>query len=173
MKRASGISAEMLIGGIFAFIGATFAAIGILFFIFGDPHSVSGSFDDPKKNFIFLCGMFTFMGLIFFVVGMAFLIRMIKAGMKAKKLVQNGSRIYAKITGVCADTSIVINGRNPFYAICEYEDPYTLEKKTFKSKSFDTDLNRAIGTTVTVYVDQTNRDLYYVDLDPDSIPAKY
>ena len=54
-----------------------------------------------------------------------------------------------EITGICADTSIVINGRNPFYAVCEYEDPYTMEKKVFKSRSFNTDLSGAVGTTVT------------------------
>ena len=173
MKLRSGIGAQMLLGGIFAFNGAIFAAIGILFFFFGDSSNVEGSFDDPEKNFIALCAIFAVTGLIFFFVGMGLLIKEIRKRTRLKALVQDGYKIYAVITGVCDDTTVQINNHYAQYVICEYEDPYTMEKQSFKSLSYNTDLSSAIGSTVSVYLDQNDHSRYYVDLDPESIVVKY
>ena len=173
MKLKSGIGTQTLLGGIFAFNGAIFAAVGILMYFFGDSSNVEGSFDDPEKNFIALCAMFTIMGLIFFFVGMGFVITEVRKIMRTRALVRDGYKIYAVITGVREDTSVQINNHYQQYAICEYEDPYTLEKQTFNSMSFNTYLSSAIGSTVAVYLDQSDHSRYYVDLDPESIVVKY
>lgn len=173
MKTRPSITANILVGGIFSFTGAIFAALGILFFIFGDPSMVEGSFRDPRKNFLAFCGVFTFMGLLFFFVGLALLISDIRKNLGRKELIKNGYRIYAQITEVYEDNNIVINGHHPQYAVSRYEDPNTLTTQIFKSISFDTDLSGAIGMTVSVYLDPADHSKYYMDLDPESIVVKY
>ena len=173
MKTKPAINAQILIGGIFSFVGGLFAVIGILLFFFGDPANTTGSFDDPVKNHMMLCGIFTFMGLIFFFMGLAFIIVEIRTRINNKKLLETGKKIYAVITGVAEDTHIEINGRHPYYAICEYEDPYSGEKKYYKSLSYDMDISKSIGSTVSVYIDQAGSGRYYVDFDPDSVIVKY
>ena len=173
MKTRPSITANILVGGIFTFTGAVFAALGILFFIFGDPTMVEGSFRDPKKNFLALCGVFTFMGLLFFFVGLALLISEIRKHLRSKELVKNGYRIFVQITEVYEDMNVVINGHHPQYAVSRHEDPDTQVTQIYKSKSFDTDLSGAIGMTVSVYLDPNDRSKYFMDLDPASIIVKY
>ena len=173
MKNKPFINAKILVGGIFAFVGALFAVIGILLYLFADPTNTTGSFDDPVKNHMMLCGIFTFMGLIFFFFGIVMLINEIRMMNKKKSLVETGRKIYAVITGVAEDTSITINGRHPYYAIAQYEDPYSGEKEFYNTRSYDTDLTHTIGATVSVYIDQSNPGLYYVDFDPESVAVKY
>ena len=173
MKNKTTINAKLFVGGLFSFMGALFAAIGILLYIFGDPSKTTGSFDDPKKNFMMLCGVFTFMGLIFFFVGGSLFVKELRLTMKKKSLVDTGRKIYAVITGVAEDTSMSINGRHPYYAIAQYEDPYSGEKQFYDTTSYDMDLTHTIGSTVSVYIDQTNPELYFVDFDPESVAVKY
>ena len=173
MKNKTTINAKLSVGGLYSFMGALFAAIGILLYIFGDPSKTTGSFDDPKKNFMMLCGVFTFMGLIFFFVGGSLFVKELRLTMKKKSLVDTGRKIYAVITGVAEDTSMSINGRHPYYAIAQYEDPYSGEKQFYDTTSYDMDLTHTIGATVSVYIDQTNPKLYFVDFDPESIVVKY
>ena len=173
MKNKPFINAKILGGAIFAFNGALFATIGILLYLFADPTNTTGSFDDPVKNHMMLCGIFTVMGLIFFIFGMILLVSEIRMMNKKKALVETGRKIYAVITGVAEDTSVTINGRHPYYAIAQYEDPYSGEKQFYDTRSYDRDLTHTIGTSVSVYIDQSNPELYYVDFDPESVAVKY
>ena len=173
MKTRPSITANILVGGIFAFIGAIFAALGILFYFFGSPDSVQGSFRDPMKNFLALCGIFTIMGLLFFFVGVALLIGDIRKHTQKKALVRDGYRIYVQITEVYEDETVTINGRHPQYAVSRTEDPDTHTTQIYKSSSFNTDLNGIIGATVSVYLDPGDHSKYYMDLDPESITVKY
>jgi len=173
MKHRPVINAEELIGGIFTFLGGVFAVMGVAFFLFMDPNTVEGTFDDPAKNHLALCGTFTVLGLVFFLVGIVLLITSIRKRRRRKALLQNGRKIYATVTGIKEDTSIEINNRHPYRVVCEYEDPYSGEKKIFMSESFLMDLSGCIGATVPVYLDSNGGDLYCVDFDPDSVPHRY
>ena len=166
MKKRSSIKVKLFVGGLFAFIGAVFAATGILLYIFGDANHVSGSFSDPRKNFMMLCGMFTCMGLIFFIVGGILCVKEISLTQRKKALLETGRKIYAVVTGVFEDESIRINNRHPYYAVCQYEDPYSGEKQFYDTTSYDADLTHTIGRTVAVYIDQSNPEIYFVDYDP-------
>ncbi|MBO4883035.1 MAG: hypothetical protein J5570_05970 [Lachnospiraceae bacterium] len=173
MKTKTAMNASYLTGGLFAFNGALFASIGILLFIFGDVDSVQGSFDDPKKNFYMLTGMFTVFGLIFFAVGMSLLVVEIRKKLRLKALLDNGYRIYATITETYPDNSITINGHHPNYVVCRYEDPNTLTTEIFQSPSYDMDLSGAIGMTVSIFLDPKDHSVYNMDFDPASIVTKY
>ena len=173
MKNRPAINAQILVGGIFTFNGAVFAAIGILYFIFGDRYSVQGSFEDPVKNFYMLTGIFSVFGLLFFCVGMLLLLSEVRKRHMLKALVDNGYRIYGTISEVYPDTSITINRRNPFYAVCRYEDPVTMKTEIFQSRSFNTDISGAVGMTVSIYIDPADHSKYYMDFDPASIAVKY
>lgn len=171
--KNSNLKFSILFGSIFAFTGALFATIGILLYLFADPSHTTGSFDDPVKNHMFLCGIFTFMGLLFFIFGLSFIIAAIRRNSQNKALLETGRKVYAVITHVLEDEKITINDRHPLYAVCEYDDPYTGEKQFYDTQSFNKDISSAIGATVSVYIDQTNPENYYVDFDPDSIAVKY
>ncbi|MCR5801905.1 MAG: DUF3592 domain-containing protein [Lachnospiraceae bacterium] len=173
MNGRSNISAKLLIGGIFTFNGAIFAAVGILFYLYGDPSSVHGSFDSPEKNFLMLCGIFTLIGVIFFFTGLAFLIGEIKNRKAKKMLLQTGERIFARVVDVRENYFVTINHRHPLYFICEYEDPYTMNVEQFKSECFSMDLTGLIGSTVAVYVDRADHSKYVVDLSAPSIGVRY
>ena len=173
MKHRPVINPEELIGGIFTFLGGVFAVMGVAFFLFMDPNTVEGTFDDPAKNHLALCATFTLIGSVFFFVGISLLVICIRQRKRIKALLQNGRKIYATITGIKEDTSIEINHRHPYRVICEYEDPYSGEKKFFMSKSFLMDLSGCIGATVPVYLDPDGGPLYCVDFDPDSVPHRY
>ncbi|MBP5554052.1 MAG: hypothetical protein J6X94_04180 [Lachnospiraceae bacterium] len=166
MKKRTSIDAKLFVGALFAFIGAVFAVCGILLYFLGDASHVSGSSADPRKNFMMLCGMFIFMGLIFAIVGGSLFVKEFRLVRRKNALMETGRKIFAVVTGVFEDESIRINNRHPYYAVCQYEDPYSGEKQFYDTRSYDTDLTHTIGRTVAVYIDQSNPELYFVDYDP-------
>ncbi|MBO4608490.1 MAG: hypothetical protein J5696_01330 [Lachnospiraceae bacterium] len=173
MKTRQAFNVPLFTGGLFSFNGALFASIGILLFIFGDENSVQGTFDDPKKNFYMLTGMFTVIGLLFFIVGMSVLVKEIRRKLRLKALVDTGYRIYATISETYPDKTITINGHHPNYVVCRYEDPNTLTTEIFQSPSYDMDLSGAIGMTVSIFLDPNDHSVYNMDFDPASIAVKY
>ena len=173
MKIRPALNVLLLVGGIFSIDGFVFAAIGILYFFFGDRYSVEGSFDDPVKNFYMLTGVFAVMGLLFLAVGMGFVIHEFRKKLRRKALLENGYRIYGTISETYPDKKITINGIHPNYVVCRYEDPVTLRTEFYRSLGYCVDLSGAIGMTVSIYLDSNNHSIYYMDFDPNLMPVKY
>lgn len=173
MKIRPALNVQLLVGWIFSINGFVFAAMGILFFFFGDRNSVEGSFDDPVKNFYMLTGIFTAMGLLFLAVGMFFVIKEISKKRRRKALLNTGYRIYGTISETYPDIKISINGIHPNYVVCRYEDPVTLRTEFYRSLNYCVDLSGAIGMTVSIYLDPNNHSSYYMDFDPNLMPVKY
>ena len=74
--------------------------------------------------------MFPVIGLITFIVGCSLLYKNLESELKKKK----GKQILAKYIKTIVDTSIEVEGKNPYAIICEWTDPKTNEVRTFKSK---------------------------------------
>ena len=77
---------------------------------------------------------------------------------------QNGRRIQAEITGVELDTSLTVNGANPYRILCQWLDPAKNEMHVFHSGHIWYDpTNYITGKTLEVLVDPNNPHRYTVE----------
>lgn len=104
-------------------------------------------------------------GLPFLLVGVFFVIATFRKGNKKKKLVANGKKLYAEVTGGSMNFRYNVNGHHPFKLECQYTDPYTGAVYLYSSGNIWLDPNLYIGRQVAVYVDPSDFSKYYVDVD--------
>ncbi len=95
--------------------------------------------------------------MIFVVIGAVMLIVALKKKAQAKKLRENGRKVYATITAVSPNYSVTINGRHPYIIHCEYNGvPY--------QGDYARPITEAIvGKTIPVYVSTEDPKQYLVD----------
>lgn len=159
--KESKISFNLLFGGIFFFIGLLFFVLGICFGINIDSLRTSPNMDgDP----VLLVAIFTGMGALFMVIGAPFLFKAVKNNSTRRRLLQTGYYVMAKVTEINVDYSVTVNGRHPFFFLCEYTDAFTCVTHVFKSPEVMHADDSVIGNDIRVYVDQNNFDQYYVDV---------
>lgn len=129
--------------------------------------------DNPNKigmkslDFIFL--IFPGIGLLFFSIGgIALLIKANKKKME-KNLKVYGERIEANYVETLLNTSYSVNGRNPYYIVCEWNNPEDEKLYIFKSGNIWTNPEKIIKEkdikTFPVYLDKINKKKYVVDID--------
>ncbi len=128
----------LVIGAIFTLVGL---GLGIGFFASGEMPLI-------------VC----LLPLIFVVLGVLFLYLYFKKKLQAKKLKENGRKVWAVITNVSPNYSVTINGRHPYILTCEYNGAIF---QTDYMKAVTSDL---VGKNVTVYVDEEDPAKYFVDL---------
>ena len=119
-------------------------------------------------------------GVIFSIVGAAFLgiaivillVSIIKKNKQKKKkayLMENGILVSAHIDTVGFNANYSINGRNPYVLECSYLDPNTNKLYLFKSGNLwfevETIISRMGITEIDVYIDRTNPEKYYMDVE--------
>lgn len=110
-------------------------------------------------------GLTAIFPVVFIVAGISMgIVPSIKSS-KRRKLKETGEQVSAVITEVILDTSIKINKRHPYKALCEAVDPLTGERYLYSSEGFMDDIRYLKGQTVTVYYDPDDKGKYYVDLD--------
>lgn len=127
--------------------------------IFFDP-------DDPlniKADTLLLDIIFIGLGGVFTIIGGCFLVSHISRRSRKKRLINEGEQLTATITNVCR-SNVLVNGRHPYRAECEYTDPFSGDKYLFSSDSVMNDISDLVGSTVTVYADRSDRRKYYVDV---------
>lgn len=148
------LGAPGMAGLIFAFAGLPFLLIGILM--------PADSIKVSQVGFrLALCGM----GGLFFVLGNVFLVQAIRKNVKYKKLVAAGNYLMADFVNATLNTSVSINGRNPYIAEFQFMDSLGMIH-VFQSRDLMFDPTSAFsGRQVRVYVDPENFDNYYVDVD--------
>lgn len=145
----------LVVGGIFAFLGAAFLTIGV---------SVYCALKEEEGAILFSL-IFGGMGLLFFAMGVVFIIMVWKRKHRNDRLLASGNYVTAQITEVAVNYSVNVNGRCPYVVHCQYQDGYG-NVHLFRSRNlyFDpTDLLK--DTMVKVYVDGENFNHYYVDID--------
>ncbi|MBQ8281540.1 MAG: hypothetical protein IJZ25_03955 [Lachnospiraceae bacterium] len=157
---------QKLLFGIFAFVG-TGLMIGGVCTLIGP--LITGNFSMIN---LFPAFMMMFMGAIFGLVGWIPLINIKKNDKKHQYLMQNGRILEAKIESIYLDTSMSVNGYNPYVVTCIYKDEFTGQEFRFKShRIWDGSIGMAqVGGNIKVHVDPVNYHEYYVN--PESALAE-
>ena len=141
------------IGILFSAIGALFTAVGVF---------IANAERDPF--FLIFCAV----GILFFVLGVGFLCFLIRHTRERARLLVEGTRIYADITGVRMDTRFRFNGRHPLVIDCQARNPEDGRVYVFHSEGIWYDprpyLEDAGADTLPVYVDPGNYRRYAVDV---------
>lgn len=104
-------------------------------------------------------------GAVFFAVGFSFFISEKKKRALIGFLKQNGTKIETDFQSVNLNTSVKLNGRNPFQILSQWQNPATSKIHVFASDDIWFDPTNFIKTNIiTVIIDKNNPKKYQVDL---------
>ncbi|MDR3386501.1 MAG: DUF3592 domain-containing protein [Rudaea sp.] len=92
-------------------------------------HAQIDSFMESWFGILILGGM----GLVFALVGGGILRSQVRQRKVRGWLAQNGMRVQANFEGVVVDTSLSVNGRNPWRLTCQWQHPLTKKVYLFRS----------------------------------------
>jgi hypothetical protein len=81
----------------------------------------------------FLPLLFGGLGGVFAMIGGGFLAYIVRTRRVRDWLQMNGMRVKAKFEGVIVDTSLAVNGRNPWRLTCQWQHPITQKVYLFRS----------------------------------------
>lgn len=109
---------------------------------------------------IILCGL----GLVFGAIGAGMLVYSWMKARSTAYLKDKGTEVLAKFSSVEQNTSLTVNGRNPFRIVCQWQHPQTGDLHVFRSDNLWFDPSNHIERdTVPVLVDESNLKRYWVD----------
>jgi hypothetical protein len=81
------------------------------------------------------------------------------------RLLHEGVPVDADLQGVDTNTSLTVNGRNPFRITAQWQDPATSRVYVFVSHNIWFDPSKYVtGKNIRVYIAPGNPKRYYVDL---------
>ena len=156
----AGAMVYRLCGAIFSLIGAVFLTVGGFLFVNLDALARHG-----EGNVAMLPLVFGLLGAIMAAVGVFLLVLAGRGKRKAKRLMERGEWVTARITGFPIDYRVTINGMPSYRIQCSYRDPETGTVHLFESMCLRVDPAEYVtAETVRVYLDSRKgyRD-YYVD----------
>lgn len=158
-KIKTGINVSWILGIVFGSIGFIFIMAALIFLFF----TGQNSFQEEEMKITAL--IFLVIGSIFFVIGLIFLIHQFLKIRKIRRVVEAGNYIYAQVAEFDRNYNISVNGRNPYFVRCRYQDSNgTIHM--FRSRNlFYNPETILLETQVRVYVDKDNYKYYYVDID--------
>jgi len=120
------------------------------------------------KSFFSLWGGATILGLIglvFFIIGSSIIANNIKKKNMLKYLKQYGTKITTNFQNVNINTTLAVNGKNPFVVVSQWQNPKTSELHVFKSDNIWFDPSDFIKSDeITVLIDRKNPKRYSMDL---------
>jgi hypothetical protein len=103
-------------------------------------------------------------GLVFGAIGGGMLLFGWKKSRSQAYLKDHGTEVLATFSSVEQNTSLTVNGRNPFRIVCQWQHPQTGELHVFRSDNLWFDPSNHIHQeTVPVLVDEANLKRYWVD----------
>ena len=153
-KAKMGLSSSMIVGIVFACMGAAFLAAGI-----GIGISSSG-----QEAHLFLL-IFGGIGTAFLLMGLPFLAVAIRRRKQMNRVLKEGHYITAEVCEVTRNYGVRVNNRYPFLIRCRYDDGMG-NVHIFKSRNiFYVPDTLQVGCPVKVYVDPNNYKYYYMDID--------
>jgi hypothetical protein len=124
--------------------------------------------DAKIKGFFSLWGGATILGIlggIFFTIGGAMFIFDKRKNNMLTHLKQNGTRIESDFQSVGLNTSLAVNGRNPFQIVSQWQNPATSKLHLFTSDNIWFDPTDFIKTDkIKVLIDRNDPKKYHVDL---------
>lgn len=105
------------------------------------------------------------MGCVFAAVGAGFLFARQSGDRKRKYLMAYGNSIETDVQGVDRNTTIKVNGRNPWRITSQWQDPATRKLRIFHSENLWFDPSRFVTMkTITVLLDPKDTKRYYMDV---------
>lgn len=105
------------------------------------------------------------LGLMFFGVGAGITLYGIITRRRDEQLRSSGRPVLADYEGVRLNTSVSVNGRNPYRVLAQWRNPETARVHVFESHNLWYDPTRYMDRSqLTVYLDPRNPGRYYVDL---------
>jgi hypothetical protein len=122
-------------------------------------HASTSSFASLWVGSIVLLGM----GVIFTSPGIGFIVWTRANNRKNAWLHQNGRRIQAEVKGVELNTSLSVNGANPYRIACQWLDPASNKMYLFHSGNIWYDPTDYVPKSVEVLVDPNNLHRYTVE----------
>lgn len=141
----------------------------------GDAMTLYYALDAPQAAKSKFYGGAIFMGVggLFLLIGSIGLLLLIFRGYGKKQLRKNGEAVTARITAVKCAENVRVNGRIPYYVLCETGAVPALAGKPLKSGYFYTPLPQTlVGTAVRVYVHPNKPKRYFVDTETLQIPVQ-
>ena len=103
-------------------------------------------------------------GIFLLIGGGIFLVPKLKSR-KNEYLKEQGSPIESEFQSVAFNTTVSVNGRNPFQIITQWKNPSTSEIQIFKSDNLWYDPTEHIqNKRIRVFINRNNPKKYYVDL---------
>lgn len=104
-------------------------------------------------------------GAIFFLIGSVIIFAGISSKKKREYLLMHGQLIHAKLQEVGLNTSLSVNGRNPYLILGQWLDPATNQMHIFESDNIWFDPQEFIKTdTIPVYIAPGNPKKYWMDI---------
>ena len=131
-------------------------------------YSPNNSQDAKIKTFFSIWGSVIILGILgitFFLFGGSIFLFDKRRANLLEHLKLNGTRIEADFQSVGENTSLKVNGRNPFQIILQWQNPATNKLHIFISDNIWFDPTHFIITDkIKVLIDRNNPKKYYVDL---------
>lgn len=105
------------------------------------------------------------LGTIFLLIGGGIFLAPKLKSRKNEYLKEQGSPIESEFQSVAFNTTVSVNGRNPFQVITQWKNPSTSQIQIFKSDNLWYDPTEHIqNKRIRVFIDRNNPKKYYVDL---------
>lgn len=120
-----------------------------------------------ESGFLLVTTILAVVGAVFSCVGIIPMVFAAKKKQKRKRLLANGRVLHATVERVDRNTSIIVNGQNPYVIYCSWKDEYADVLYRFKSDNLWTDPSSIFdsGSEINVYVDGNDFSKYYVDAE--------
>jgi hypothetical protein len=105
------------------------------------------------------------LGTVFFLIGALMIVIPRSTARADDRLLHEGVPVDADLQGVDTNTSLTVNGRNPFRITAQWQDPATSRVYVFVSHNIWFDPSKYVtGKNIRVYIAPGNPKRYYVDL---------
>ena len=104
------------------------------------------------------------LGAVFGLIGGGMMVYGVIKNRSKVYLQKNGVEIHASFQGVEQNTSLNVNGRNPFRLVCQWQHPQTSELHVFRSDNLWFDPTDHVNQEkIPVLVDEGNSKRYWMD----------
>lgn len=104
-------------------------------------------------------------GAIFVIFSVVYILITLTGGFAGRGLKKKGIKCQAEQFCVDRNYGVRVNGRHPYVVYCQVFDPRANTMREFKSKNCYERLDKYDITDIDVYLDPTNMDKYYVDVN--------
>ena len=109
--------------------------------------------------------MTVLIGGIFSIIGLILLFLAIWKSKRKKWLLHHGTRVMAKVTEIFLDSTIHINGKNPWRITCQWQSPRSGKIFIFMSDYlWQKPDEHLMGQELEILIDQNNPKIYFIDL---------